>query len=308
MEKKKINVIIPTYRPGKEFPQLLKSLRDQKCQPDRVIIMNTEKEYWKKEWEDLFPGMEIFHLKKEEFDHGGTRRKGAELSDGDILIFMTQDAIPFDHLLIGNLVRPLLEEEKTGAAYGRQLPQKGCSFLERYTRSFNYPENSYIKKEEDIPRYGIKTFFCSNVCAAYKRTAYEEIGGFVQRAIFNEDMICAGNMIKHGYSIAYAADARVLHSHNYSCAQQFHRNFDLGVSQAEHPEIFANIPSEGEGFRLVKKTFCYLLKTGHIWLIPQLIFQSGFKYIGYFLGKRYEKLPEKFITWATMNKSYWKKK
>ncbi len=39
----------------------------------------------------------------------------------------------------------------------------------------------------------------------------------------------------------------------------------------------------------------YLLKTGHIWLIPGLFLQSASKYAGYFLGKRYKKLPEKMI-------------
>lgn len=71
-----------------------------------------------------------------------------------------------------------------------------------------------------------------------------------------------GNLIQAGYGIAYAADAKVIHSHNYSCMQQFHRNFDLGVSQAEHPEIFASVKSEGEGIRLVKQTFRYLLSRG----------------------------------------------
>ena len=41
-----------------------------------------------------------------------------------------------------------------------------------------------------------KTYFCSNVCAAYKKSIYEEIGGFVKKAIFNEDMIYAGTMAK----------------------------------------------------------------------------------------------------------------
>ena len=53
----------------------------------------------------------------------------------------------------------------------------------------------------------------------------------------------------------------VIHSHNYNCMQQFHRNFDPGVSQAEHPEVFEGVPSEGEGIRLVKKSMAYLLKT-----------------------------------------------
>ena len=79
------------------------------------------------------------------------------------------------------------------------------------------------------------------MCAAYDKGIYQKTGGFTERAIFNEDMICAGTMIQKGYSVVYAADARVYHSHNYSGRQQFHRNFDLGVSQAEHPEIFEKL-------------------------------------------------------------------
>ena len=51
----------------------------------------------------------------------------------------------------------------------------------------------------------------------------------MEKTIFNEDMIYAADLIHAGYGIAYAADAKVVHSHNYSCSQQFHRNFDLGV-------------------------------------------------------------------------------
>ena len=114
-------------------------------------------------------------------------------------------------------------------------------------------------------------------------------------------------MVKKGYEVAYTAEAKVYHSHNYSCSQQFHRNFDLGVSQAEHPEVFEGVPSEGEGVRLVKKSLSYLLKTGHIWMIPGLFFQSASKYAGYFLGKKYQKLPERLILFCTMSPEYWKK-
>ena len=308
MEKTRVNVIIPTYRPGREFPELLKGLKNQEYQTDKVIIMNTEEEYWDARWEALYPKTEVHHIKKSEFDHGGTRMAGGALGDGGILVFMTQDAVPYDKFLIGNLIKPILERESVGAAYARQLPREDCSFLEKCTRSFNYPETSCIKTEKDMPVYGIKTFFCSNVCAAYRREAYDKAGGFVDRAIFNEDMICAGNMVKAGYGIAYAADAKVVHSHNYTCLQQLHRNFDLGVSQADHPEIFQDVPSEGEGLRLVKKTAGILVKAGKFWLLPKLFFQSGFKYIGYFMGKRYKKLPRRIVLWATMNKAYWKKR
>ena len=306
MENIKVDVIIPVYHPGKEFSVLLERLTEQTAVIHRIIAMNTEENYWNKELEQKYPLLEVHHLKKSEFDHGGTRAWAAELSDAEIMVFMTQDAVPADRNLIENLVKALEKEKMIAAAYARQLPNEMCSFAERYTRSFNYPEKSYVRTQRDLSLYGIKTFFCSNVCAAYKKEIYQELGGFVRKTIFNEDMIYAGKLIQMGYGIAYAADAKVIHSHNYSCMQQFHRNFDLGVSQAEHPEIFAGVPSEGEGIKLVKKTLPYLIQKRKIWLIPGVILQSGCKYAGYLSGKNYRKLPRKMILWCTMNREYWK--
>ena len=302
MENIKVDVIIPVYHPGKEFSVLLERLTEQTAVIHRIIAMNTEENYWNKELEQKYPLLEVHHLKKSEFDHGGTRAWAAELSDAEIMVFMTQDAVPADRNLIENLVKALEKEKMIAAAYARQLPNEMCSFAERYTRSFNYPEKSYVRTQRDLSLYGIKTFFCSNVCAAYKKEIYQELGGFVRKTIFNEDMIYAGKLIQMGYGIAYAADAKVIHSHNYSCMQQFHRNFDLGVSQAEHPEIFAGVPSEGEG---IKKTINYLIQKRKIWLIPGVILQSGCKYAGYLSGKNYRKLPRKMILWCTMNREYW---
>lgn len=306
MENKTVDVIIPAYHPGKEFATLIKRLEKQSVSIHRIIVMNTEESMWNKEWEKLSDAMEVHHLTKEEFDHGGTRARAAELSDADVMVFMTQDAMPADRELLAELLKALDQEENIAAAYARQLPNAECSFVERYTRAFNYPNTSLVKTKADLDKYGIKTFFCSNVCAAYKKDIYEKQGGFVRRTIFNEDMIYAGGLIQAGYGIAYAAEARVIHSHNYNCMQQFHRNFDLGVSQAEHPEIFEGVPSEGEGMCLVKKTLAYLIHSGRIWLIPGFVLQCAGKYAGYLAGKKFRKLPKKFILWCTMSPNYWK--
>ena len=306
MEKIKVDVIIPTYKPGEEFEKVLERLEKQEYPINKIMIMNTEEKFWNRKWEEKFSGLGVHHIKKQEFDHGGTRKKAAQLSKGEVMVFMTQDAMPKNAGLIGNLVRPLLKDADTGAAYARQLPGKNCSFLECYTREFNYPAYSSRKTKKDIPRLGIKTYFCSNVCAAYKKDIYEQLGGFVERTIFNEDMILAGKMIQNGYGIFYAADAEVIHSHNYTGMQQFHRNFDLGVSQAEYPEIFQGLPSEGEGIRLVAGSAKYLLKKGKFWLLPSLIFQSGCKFLGYRAGKGYKRLPRRWILRCTMNPDYWR--
>lgn len=299
-----VTVIIPTYKPGASFRRLMKKLSTQTYPIEKIIIMNTEQQYWKDALIQDVGQAEVHHITKVEFDHGKTRAMGAAMAKSDILVYFTQDAVPADDLVVEHLVQAF-QDESVGAAYGRQLPNPDCKFIEAYTRGFNYPKNSSVKRKSDLPKLGIKTYFCSNVCSAYRKSVYEKMGGFITRTIFNEDMIMAAHMVQEGYGIAYQADAKVFHSHNYSYTQQFRRNFDLAVSQADHPEIFADISSESEGIRLVKKTAAYLMQEKKPWLIPDLILASGFKFLGYKAGQNYKKLPKILIRKFTMNPSYW---
>ena len=299
-----VTVIIPTYKPGASFRRLMKKLSTQTYPIEKIIIMNTEQQYWKDALIQDVRQAEVHHITKAEFDHGKTRAMGAAMAKSDILVYFTQDAVPADDLVVEHLVQAF-QDESVGAAYGRQLPNPDCKFIEAYTRGFNYPKNSSVKRKSDLPKLGIKTYFCSNVCSAYRKSVYEKMGGFITRTIFNEDMIMAAHMVQAGYGIAYQADAKVFHSHNYSYTQQFRRNFDLAVSQADHPEIFADISSESEGIRLVKKTAAYLMQEKKPWLIPDLILASGFKFLGYKAGQNYKKLPKSLIRKFTMNPSYW---
>ena len=309
-----VDIIVPVYKPGEEFATLLTKLHQMSDHIGKVILANTEKAYWEKferehPKESCYPELSVFHVTKETFDHGGTRREAISRSKAEIFVCMTQDAVPADTDLITKLVEALNAKADIAAAYARQLPKKGAAdVIECYTRAFNYPEQGHVRYARDLSTCGIKTFFCSNVCAAYKRNVYDEMGGFVKQAIFNEDMIFAGACVRRGYGIAYAADAKVFHSHRYSGRRQYQRNFDLGVSQAEHPEVFEGVPSESEGKKLVKQTAAYLMRTGKGYLIPKLIWQSGCKYLGYRAGKRFERLSHKSILRKTGNKAYFLRK
>lgn len=300
-----VDVIIPAYRPGKEFEKLLDSLSTQNYPVEKILVMNTEEKFWNTAWEKKFPKVNVVHLKKADFDHGGTRCRGARLSDSDIMVFMTQDAVPADRNLIGNLIRPLQENSKVGAAYARQLAREDCAYLEKYTRRFNYPETSSIKWEKDTGIYGIKTYFCSNVCAAYRKETYLELGGFPYPVIFNEDLIFAAGAVRSGWKIIYKADARVIHSHEYTYRELIRRNFDQGVSQACHPEIFGKVKSEKEGMHLICTLVKKLLKERKYLQIMQLFVESGCKYLGYQMGKHYGRLPESLIMKLTLNRNYW---
>lgn len=308
-EKEEVDIIIPVYRPDEKLEMLIDKIKEQTIQPAHVFfmqtLMGTQEDDEIKERLMTLPVAEVIPIEKKDFDHGGTRNRGAALSNAPFMLFMTQDAVPVDDHLIESLL-DAMRDNSVVTAYGRQLPDETVGYIEHYTRQFNYPDASRTKDRSDLPELGIKTYFCSNVCALYRRSAYEELGGFVRHTIFNEDMIMAAHVIEAGYKIAYVAEAQVVHAHRYSYRQQFTRNFDLAVSQRQYREIFDGIKSESEGIRLVKETVKYLLRNGKWYLVPDLIFQSGFKFLGYCFGKKYEKLPLWMVRKMSMNKSYWR--
>ena len=49
MNTEKTDVIIPTYRPDAGFGELLRRLYRQDYPIARIIVMNTEEEFWNKE-------------------------------------------------------------------------------------------------------------------------------------------------------------------------------------------------------------------------------------------------------------------
>lgn len=299
-----IDVIITVYKPDKKFRYLLMGLHSQTLPPSRIILLNTGKMHWRREWIKGIPEAEVHHVREHEYDHGGTRCMGAELSTAPYMIFMTQDAVPADERLLSRLYHAM-EDTQVAVAYARQLPSPGSNPVDAYIRNYNYPKESRKKIKKDIETLGIKAFFCSDVCAIYRKTDYLMLGGFPRRAIFNEDMIFAKKALDSGKAVYYAADARVYHSHNYTGMQQLRRTFDLAVSQKQNPQTFANISSETEGARMVKKTAVYLIKTRRWYLLPSLLISSIAKYTGYLLGSHYDRMPEQMLMYFTSNKNFW---
>lgn len=308
-----VDVVIPVYKPDKKLQMVISRLMGQTIVPSNIFLIHTcsSEDDWHteqllQEVQTEYPAVQVVSIAQEEFDHGGTRDMAMHLCKSQYVLMMTQDAMPKNGKLIENLRNA--QGEKISVVFARQEPAKDCRIIERYTRTFNYPAESHSAMEKAAQtNNGIKSIFCSDVCAMYDRIAYEEVGGFPGKVIFNEDEIFAAKSLKAGYDIRYEAQAVVIHSHNYSGVQYFKRYFDLGVSQADFSYIFNEYHAEDEGIRLVKQTFRYLMKRKSYFDIPVLFYHSGMKWIGMKLGKMYRKLPDKIIMKCTSNKAYWKR-
>ena len=315
----KVEIVIPVYRPGERLLKILDRLARQDVLPERVRLICTgsdgmeqlldDAQLYEEQLFQTYPFLEIRYIHPEEFDHAGTRDLGMRLSMEDgaqYVVMMTQDALPADRHLIYELIKPFGEDEQIAVTYARQLPNHGAGTAETISRQFNYPDHPQKKTQADFDKLGIKTYFCSNVCAAYRTDIYQKLGGFTERAVFNEDMIYAGRALQAGYAVYYNSNARVYHSHHYSALQQLHRNFDLGASQADHPEIFGGTHSEGEGVRYVREVIRQMNRQGETAQIPGFAVRCGFRLIGYKLGRNYRKLPGRMVETLSSNRNYWK--
>lgn len=301
----KVDAVIPAYKPGHDLRELVEKLLDQTVRLGRIIIINTDREFFDEKEYLIAPAVEVVHITRHEFDHAGTRDMGLRMSDADYVLFMTMDAIPKDNYLVEKLLSGFRRADNIAVSYARQLPKKECNRIEQITREFNYPAQSRVQTSDDIKELGIKAYFCSDVCAMYDTSIYRSLGGFKAPAIFNEDMVYAAGALDAGYAVSYCADALVYHSHNYTGRQYYRRNFDLGVSQADHPEIFERFNVKGTGMQLVRKSLAQICRRGTPADIIRLVYYSGMKYLGFRKGKNYHKLSLKSCLKHTSDREYW---
>lgn len=281
--KPAVTIIIPTLNGAEEIPVLFEQISLQTVKAKEVIIIDSQsrdktiqvaKDY----------GAQVITIGREEFDHGGTRNLAATKATGDIVIFMTQDAVPANEDTIGNLIKPL-EEPAIIVSYARQLPKAGAKITDKFLRQYNYPAQSKVKSKADIPALGIGTFQNSNVCAAYRRAEFEKLGGFPQPTVSNEDMLFAAKAILAGYKVAYTAEAMVFHSHNYNCCQLFKRYFDIGSSLDNAPFIKQAGKAEAKGLDFICKQLKYVYAESGLVSVPAVFIEALCKYAGYKLEK-----------------------
>ncbi|HIE41241.1 MAG TPA: glycosyltransferase [Candidatus Aenigmarchaeota archaeon] len=300
-----ISVIIPTYNAQQYLPKLLETLNVQTIDFELLIIDSSSVDKTIEIAQNYTD--HIIIIPQSKFDHGGTRTKAAKIASGEIIVFLTQDALPVEEDTIEKIVA-LFEDSEIGAAYGRQIPYPDTTLFGKHLRSFNYPETSHRRSLEDKEKYGIKTVFLSDSFAAYRREALEKIDWIKDGLISSEDSYAGAKMLLAGYTLAYVAEAEVYHSHSYSVIQEFKRYFDIGVFYNTQKWILKEFGrAEGEGGKYVKSELHYLLQNHAYLKIPEFFVRNGMKYLGYKLGQNYQHLPQNLITKISMHPLWWKK-
>lgn len=296
------SIVIPTYNGGDLWRASAKKISLQKKYAKEIIVIDSSsKDDTTKISEDN--GFKLVSIPSSEFNHGGTRNLGVSLAESAIVIFFTQDAIPNENA-VKNIIKAF-DDPNVAAAFGRQLPHQDANPIAVHARNFNYKSESYTSHIGVKDKLGLKTVFISNSFSAYRKSAFEKIGGFPSNTILCEDMYFSAKAILSGFKVAYVAEAEVMHSHNYTAIEEFKRYFDIGVFHYDEKWIRESFGGAGgEGMKFISSELKFLLNNAPAW-IPIACVNNLAKILGYKIGQKYTKIPKEMCKKLSMHKRYW---
>lgn len=299
-----ITVVLPTFNAEKYLDNLLNSLSIQSIEYDLIVIDSESNDNTLDIL--LANNIKAFSISSKDFNHGGTRNIGIDLSENEIIVFITQDIILKDENSLERLVNPLFDDDSIVITYGRQIPHKNATPFGAFLRYYNYQLDSIIKYRGALDDTGFKTYFLSNSFAAYKKSFLLSIGKFPSKVIMGEDAYAGAKAILQNYKIKYVADSEIFHSHNYTILEEFKRYFDIGVFHESEKWIITKFSkAEAEGFKFVKEELLFLIKNHNYHLIPLQLVRTAAKLIGYKLGLNHTVIPLLIKRKLSMHEKYW---
>ena len=231
----KASIIIPTKNPGALFHTVLSAVCSQKTIfPFEILVIDSGStdgtvDYVKSITDDR---VRLHEIAPSEFGHGRTRNLAVSLTTGQYAVLITHDACPASDAWLANLVRAADQDDRIAGVFGRHIAYPEASPLTTRELEMHFagfaaaPLVSLDNPHRYVSDEGYRQYlhFFSDNNALIRRTAWEKIP--YPDVDFAEDQIWAQKIIEAGWYKAYASDAVVFHSHNYSLFERLQRSFD----------------------------------------------------------------------------------
>ncbi len=300
----KVSIVIPTKNGGDLFRDVLNGLENQVYTDlHEILIIDSGSSDRTVELAKDY-GARVHTIRPEEFNHGTTRNIGIGMAIGDIIVLLTQDAVPGDKYMISNLVSAF-EDQNVGGAYARQVPRSKADILTK--RNLNNwltgREKSEVRWIHDKKAYDAMTpmdkyLFCNfdNVCSAVRRAVWEKFK--FSHSDFGEDIDWSMRILEGGWKIAYQASAFVIHSHDrsilyeykrtYMCHRKLFQQFGLHTVPTFRHVLRSIILSIVIDFKYVIQNSVSRLE--QLRLLVRLPFMNIASVLGQYIGARNERL------------------
>ncbi len=314
-----ISIILLTKNGETYLEEVLGKLFTQEIEEEvEVIVIDSGSTDHTQQILSKFP-IRLEEIPPATFNHGETRNLGAELSSGKYLVYLTQDATPFNEKWLVRLVSSLREDPLVAGAFSSQHPRDQCHLMEKRqilqtelvsgkTRRVNTAKGN---PEYEKNRYPFIWF--SNTSSCIRRKIWEQFP--FARLDFAEDQDWAQRVLEAGYKTVYVPDSIVIHSHHYRPIRNFRRHFEHARAMKE---IFGKeeFPQFKNMFHATRESVAadfkfYQLEEGKQWGFIRWFFPSLFWYLaaftGLWLGTHVDKIPLKIRKRVSLQTSIIKK-
>lgn len=302
-----ISVIIPVKDGGDDLRRCLDGIARQRVdQPVELLVVDSDSSDGSR---DLARsrGARVLQVGASEFRHGATRNLAIQDSQGELLVFTSQDAYPDDEHWLTRLVESIHGDERLAGTYGRQIPHEDASPPERFFLDFLYGSEPRLQRAAAPEDLSMRTTLFSNVNSAIRRDVWARFP-FADDLFFAEDQDWARRVLLAGYGIRYEPAAAVRHSHTYTVTTAFKRFFDTGAS-AERGFLAGGSGSSRvlrrEALRYAREELSWLGSTGQRRWIPYAAVYELAKFLGVQLGAHHERLPVSLKRRFSFYPDYW---
>ncbi len=217
----RLSIIIPTIDSLGSLPALMQRLLPQLHAEDELIFLDTESIDGTLNFLKQLPhtNKRIVTVRRGSFSHSATRMQGAELAQGDIVVFLTDDIVPVADDFLEQLVSPV--------AKGTVIASTGVAQINPLTgdplRAHRYngwwrgrPEQvnpiapdqwTSLSPQERFDRCRL-----DNCAACYDREVLLRVR--FPEVPYGEDIAIAKRLLLAGYRIGIASRAHFYHWHN----------------------------------------------------------------------------------------------
>jgi rhamnosyltransferase len=295
-----VTVTILTKNPGEIFRHVLSAVLTQVTPwPFDILVIDSGSSDGTVEFVETINRVRLVRISPVEFGHGKTRNLAMSLAETPYVAMLTHDAKPADEHWLANLVRPLVADAAVAGVFGRHLAYPSASpftkrdLIAHFDHFLTWPIvmgiEDPIRYERDQGYRQVLHFFSDNN-ACLRKTVWTQIP--YPEVDFAEDQLWAKTVLERGFKRAYAHDAAVFHSHDYSIRDTFRRSFD--ESRALKRLFGYDLCSTWKnGFHQViactRRDWAYLRTigtTGFAGLFVSTPFAHAARQLGFFFGKR----------------------
>jgi len=168
--------------------------------------------------------------------NGRARNVGVSRTSGEILVFLDDDARPFQPRLIEKLTAPLLSEPEIGATGASRLIPPDSSAFQRWSANQVARIENQVVQSPVISRPAPENhFYCAitTTCCALRRTLFDEMGGFDEKLIQGVDTEFFVRMGRAGYAAMLVPDLWVYHAAPPGLRALLQKHFRYGLGHAQ---------------------------------------------------------------------------